>query len=616
MDPITMMVASVGIQFFTNFANNKKNREIQAHQREFQKAVAERDFDRMRRAQAAAAQLVLELEEEVHKDRLGDIEDNYNKLLQDFAHGFAISNWPLNVLPFIMKGESFGSLIGGSTNSINMHCILTPSNCDWFNEYFYDELDIRVEAEMNNHWNAQSTHPVVYYGGAWNRRDIKPSGFSIIKPVDLDDIALLKNQLNKIPMMVITPYFDPYLHFRVQLWGMGKDSENPFRIDPIQGNVNIKDRIFSYDYNKDDQPELTDDFFNTTMEEFVPYLEKLIGYIVDKYFWCMYGTAPLLPQIAKDNQLRYCDVKSLNRDYDTMLDQSDKNFIAIYGADSLWSFVQQALLINNDNEKILYITKILCKICNAKTEEDLCTIDNLEQILSNIVFTNDEFLFIEKIESIIAPIKTLKAQSLTRVMREILKNHLCQNEAQINYRFPFITLHHIFELSIKEKFNLHNGDNLVIDISPEEHLITITIDGASRNIYPRINIQTDAVLVPQEIKEKQPHRLKIKKENLTSLMNKIALECDANLFHSIISLEKIYDYCNKVAKNIKVCNLYIRNDIPKDVVQHIDSNILQKLMYCEIICWNNDVITNLFYYDEIQGELKEKFLDNNILTIE
>ena len=295
MDPITMMVASVGIQFFTNFANNKKNKEIQAHQREFQKAVTERDFDRMRRAQAAAAQLALELEEEVHKDRLGDIEDNYNKLLQDFAHGFAISNWPLNVLPFIMKGESFGSLIGGSTNSINMHCILTPSNCDWFNEYFYDELDIRVEAEMNNHWNAQSTHPIVYYGGAWNRRDIKPSGFSIIKPIDLDDIALLKNQLNKIPMMVITPYFDPYLHFRVQLWGMGKDSENPFRIDPLQGNVNIKDRIFSYDYSKDDQPELTDDFFNTTMEEFVPYLTSLIGFVADKYFWGIYQIPPILP---------------------------------------------------------------------------------------------------------------------------------------------------------------------------------------------------------------------------------------------------------------------------------------------------------------------------------
>ena len=76
MEPVTMLVASIGMQFFNNYANNEKNKEIQAHQREFQKAAAEQDFERMRRAQAAAAKLALELEAEVHQERMKEIEDS------------------------------------------------------------------------------------------------------------------------------------------------------------------------------------------------------------------------------------------------------------------------------------------------------------------------------------------------------------------------------------------------------------------------------------------------------------------------------------------------------------------------------------------------------------
>lgn len=185
-----MMVASIGMQFFNNYANSKKNEEIQEKQREFQRAAAEHDFERMRKLQTESAKLALELEAEVHKERVEDINSNYDALLDNFAHSFAIQNWPLNVLPFVMKGESFGTLFNG-TKSINLHCILTPSNCDWFNKNFYDDIDLRLEAEMNNNWNAQSTHPVVYYGGAWNRRSMV-KGISVPNIVDLDDIELLR----------------------------------------------------------------------------------------------------------------------------------------------------------------------------------------------------------------------------------------------------------------------------------------------------------------------------------------------------------------------------------------------------------------------------------------
>lgn len=297
MDPFTMMAASIGMQFFNNYANNSKSKEIQAQQREFQMAAAVHDFDRMRKAQAAAAKLALELEADVHKERLEDIEKSYDSLLEKFANDFAISNWPLNVLPFIMKGESFGSLFGGTSKSICMHCIFTPSNCQWFNEYFYDDLDLRIEAEMNKNWNAQSTHPVVYYGGGWNRRQNRQNGTSIPSSIDLVDIELLKTQLKQIPTMVITPYFEPYLYFKVQLWGMGKNLPTPIRIDIPHGEIDSLKRIFSHDYCKDDKPNNTDDLFNTTMEEVVLYISSLIGFVADKYFLDFYGRAPMLPTI-------------------------------------------------------------------------------------------------------------------------------------------------------------------------------------------------------------------------------------------------------------------------------------------------------------------------------
>lgn len=306
MEPLTMMVASIGLHFFNNYANNKKNKEIQEKQREFQRAAAEHDFERMRRLQAESAKLALELEAEVHKERVEDINNNYDTLLENFAHSFTVRNWPLSVLPFVMKGESFGSLFNGTTQSVNLHCILTPSNCEWFNANFYDDIDLRLEAEMNSKWNAQSTHPIVYYGGAWNRRTDR-TGISVPKNIDLVDIDLIKTSLKNVPVVVITPYFDPWLHFKVRMWGMGEDAGAPFRIDIPHGeevNGSYQEpaqRIFSFDYHKD-KYELTAEFENKTVDEFVPYLECLIGFIADKYFWSMYNLAPMLP-ITLTNEL-------------------------------------------------------------------------------------------------------------------------------------------------------------------------------------------------------------------------------------------------------------------------------------------------------------------------
>ena len=347
MDPITMMVASIGMQFFNNYANSKKNEEIQEKQREFQRAAAEHDFERMRKLQAESAKLALELEAEVHKERVEDINNNYDVLLDNFAHSFAIQNWPLNVLPFVMKGESFGTLFNGTTQSVNLHCILTPSNCEWFNRNFYDDIDLRLEAEMNNKWNAQTTHPVVYYGGAWNRRSMN-RGISVPNLVDLDDIELLRVKLKDVPVVVITPYFDPWLHFKVKLWGMGKDAEAPYRIDIPHGNdIEYTQRIFSYDYHKDDT-EFTEDFENTTIEELVPYLECLIGFIADKYFWSMYG---IIPHMVTEYNMESLPLNT-QMTYDSMLNEySDSCLFNIIKA------IEYCQIFPNHNDRVSVLLK-------------------------------------------------------------------------------------------------------------------------------------------------------------------------------------------------------------------------------------------------------------------
>lgn len=352
-------------------------------------------------------------------------------MLANFAHSFAISGWPLNVLPFIMKGESFGTLFGGTAKSINMHCILTPSNCAWFNEYFYDDLDLRVEAEMNNNWNAQSTHPVVYYGGGWNRRDKNQKGRSVPSLIDLNDIDLLKTKLEQIPTMVITPYFDTYLYFRVQLWGMGKDLDTPFRIDIPHGDVDPSIRIFSHDYCKDFKLDNTDDLFNTTMDEFVPYLEKLIGLVADKYFWDAYGVTPVFPQIAKNQKLLFFNENDRRCHYSNLIDSIDENSIIANGANLLLKIINASNDTDNEEYSFALICKAICKVCNTRIESNLCGNENLNSFLTVDYFGFEDLFFIKSIMLILEPFQSNESKDLYKKLSILSENIISRIENAI-----------------------------------------------------------------------------------------------------------------------------------------------------------------------------------------
>lgn len=477
MDPVTMMVASIGMQFFTQHATSKKSAEIQEKQREFQKAAAEHDFERMRKLQAESARLALELEAEVHKERVEDINNNYDALLENFAHSFAIQNWPLNVLPFVMKGESFGSLFNGTTQSVNMHCILTPSNCEWFNAMFYDDIDLRLEAELNNNWNAQTTHPVVYYGGGWNRRTMR-HGISVPDEINLVDIDLLKVKLKNIPVVVITPYFDhdssldtgSWLQFRVQIWGMGKDSDTPFRIKIPHGEIEYSKRIFSYDYNKDVKDKISNDFINTTIEEFVPYLESMIGFLADKYFWSMYSVKPKLPLLLNENKSLVKTKNLVSKRYHELFDTTLSNDLLITDKKKLISLYSSIKHLIESNEQNQYLQKVLDFVAQKYGYHKFTKSDSFKNL-----FSIEEKEFIEQ----------LTAEIPNGELQYFFNNILEKFQSQIPCIFvedEIITFLDILDYS-KELMNSAIKRDIKINIEESTIMIGILNDDGETIIY-------------------------------------------------------------------------------------------------------------------------------------
>ena len=617
MDPITMMVASIGMQFFNNYANSKKNEEIQEKQREFQRAAAEHDFERMRKLQTESAKLALELEAEVHKERVEDINSNYDALLDNFAHSFAIQNWPLNVLPFVMKGESFGTLFNG-TKSINLHCILTPSNCDWFNKNFYDDIDLRLEAEMNNNWNAQSTHPIVYYGGAWNRRSMV-KGISVPNIVDLDDIELLRVKLKDVPVVVITPYFDPWLHFKVKLWGTGKDAEAPYRIDIPHGDeVEFSKRIFSYDYNKD-EVDITEDFENTTVEEFVPYLECLVGFIADKYFWSMYGISPNMRDITKKGNCSKFIVNNRSCQELNYINCIDHTALKIHSAKDLIKLISACIEDVTESQTVETICNVLCQICNARLVSNICNNNTLDDFLLSGYFGIADLELLDFLASVLNRYQSDNSKKLHSKLRELSQEIIDSNNNETKHYFSHITLYDLLDFLLHNIDSNHEGDDtLVMDLIYEERIVSVyyTNSEFQESQLIKYKYRIDGLLVPKVLKKKSPKRLKIKINNIASFMSKISFECDVNIFHVTIDLKSIIKRCQDLVIDIKSCDLSIKNSIPKEIIKNTDSCLIDHLMYCEIKSkCDDDIVKQLFYYDSMEGEIRNKFSMSNKITL-
>lgn len=286
----TLMAASMGLQQLKAWQDNKQKEALAEKQMEMRKAMQLREFDRARQLQAETAKIAMEMEAEAHAQRRKDIENEYDNVFNSLIDQFQLDKWPLSVVPFIMKGESFGSHVRGF-DVVTVHCILTPSNDPNFNRFVYKSLDLRVEQMMNSNWNSNTTHQIVYYGGAW-----KPKAPNGVPTLDYSDVEKLHSELKSVPVICITPYFLPTdnMIFRVWVWGMGADTTTRQDITPFAKDFSISLNKSSFIKPKDDgaEKEFTSSI-NIFINETANYLTAMIGYLTDMYYWKMYNLPPL-----------------------------------------------------------------------------------------------------------------------------------------------------------------------------------------------------------------------------------------------------------------------------------------------------------------------------------
>ena len=277
-----MLLTNVGLAIFNNWRGANNSKELQQKQREFQKAAQERNHERMKQLLREGQELNRKIEEELHQNRLENIERDFDSLINRIFAADDINTWPLKVLPMVMKNESLGSAFAHQEESVALHCILTPSNNSDFNKFVFPQLEREVEAFCNSNLTSLSSHPVIFYGGAW-KSGTAPKGH---------EIDQLVADLPNLPMLLITPFFKPNkggLAFHITTWGI---CERQFmEIVPTTQ--------FDYDYTED--LEFTDDVVFNSVEQFSSYLESLIGYFADVYFWSAYNQVPITPLMIRSN---------------------------------------------------------------------------------------------------------------------------------------------------------------------------------------------------------------------------------------------------------------------------------------------------------------------------
>lgn len=336
VDPLSLslMAVNVGASVFNNWRNNKQSHKLQEKQQEFARAAAERNKQRMWQLMREGQELALEMERETHENRLEDIRNDFDRILHRLAYIETIKTWPLKVLPIVMKNQSLGSLTATADENIAMHCILTPSNCTQFNKYILPTLEEKLADFCNLHWSTLSSHPILFYSGAWKTGTI-PTGV---------EVSQLKTNLRNLPTLLITPFFKPEggILFQINAWGIGVELETEIECAEFSYAESYKQGI---DYLQEE------DMKERTTEEFVPYLQCLIGYIADQYFWTNHNESPLLPtllamKVVNTDGMQYLNIVSGER-YNNLLDvgieesqsmpfSPEKMLSLLEGSASLW----------------------------------------------------------------------------------------------------------------------------------------------------------------------------------------------------------------------------------------------------------------------------------------
>ena len=355
---ITMILANVGLQIYNNWCGSRQNAALQQKREEFERAAKERNTEHMWRLMREGQELSLQLEKEKHADRLNELKDEVDHLLEKLTYETTISNWPLKVLPIVMKNQAFGNLLANQEENVAMHVIFTRSNHDKFNKLVYPVVEKQLEQYCDKHWSTMTDHPILFYSGAW-----KPA----VTPTDVQVMAM-REELKNLPTLLITPFFRPNdgkLVFQLHMWGVGANSTDKFDVPEIEP-TDFK-RSFNNQEDYDNEEGLLDEI----VEDLVPYLECIIGYMADTYFWSSAGLAPHLPLLLTSGAINTDGMRHLvdgSREYysNLLTTSEEKSLDNIFLEDNLLNLYEGSSVLWDVKTKVAKLEEVFYSYCRKK----------------------------------------------------------------------------------------------------------------------------------------------------------------------------------------------------------------------------------------------------------
>lgn len=381
---ITMVLANVGLQIYNNWCGSRQNEQLRQKREEFEQAALERNTKRMWQIMREGQALTLELEGQKHQQRLKDLQGEVDNLLHSMAYSATINNWPLKVLPIVMKNQALGNLLAQQEETIALHCILTPSNSNSFNTSIFPLIEEALETYCNQHWSIASDHPILFYSGAWK---------SNTHPTEVQ-ITSMRTALSNLPTLLITPEFRPTdgkLVFQVRTWGVGASSSDEFSIPEIEPTEFQRDYTSFLDYPHDSG------LAAEVLEDLIPYLQCLVGYMADTYFWSSAGLTPVLPKLLTDGSINTDGMRYLINDCKDYYCRLEEYLI---NSSMPWGEIYRLNLVigidyfdfkENGSE---HLSQILLDHCRMGTDR----IDSsLDEAITSVLWTLNDLPFIKKI---------------------------------------------------------------------------------------------------------------------------------------------------------------------------------------------------------------------------
>ena len=386
---ITMILANVGLQIYNNWCGSRQNAALQQKREEIERAAKERNTEHMWRLMREGQELTLQLEKEKHADRLNELKDEVDHLLEKLTYETTISNWPLKVLPIVMKNQAFGNLLANQEENIAMHVIFTRSNYDKFNKLVYPIVEKQLEQYCDKHWSTMTDHSILFYSGAW-----KP----MVNPTDVQ-VTAMREELKNLPTLLITPFFRPNdgkLVFQLHMWGVGANSTDKFDVPEIEPTD------FQRTFTNQDDYDNEEGLLEEIVEDLVPYLECLIGYMADTYFWSSAGLAPHLPLLLTNGTINTDGMRYLISDsreyYDGLLEESEEKAKENpFMQENLLNLYEGSAVLWDEDTKDSKLEGVFMTFCSRKLRKAITSIDLATKELVSLKWESSDIDFLTEL---------------------------------------------------------------------------------------------------------------------------------------------------------------------------------------------------------------------------